>query len=60
MAQGPALSIFAIACVASTIVARAAIDAMKRWRQDADLRRRWNDRETRRRWLRRGHLDRLA
>jgi hypothetical protein len=57
---GPALGMFVNAYVASAIVARAAIDAMKRWRQDADLRRRWNDREKRRRWLRRSHLDRLA
>ena len=47
---------FAIVCVAAVIVALVSVDLLKWQLPDADLRRRWNERPTRRRWLRRGWL----
>jgi hypothetical protein len=42
------MTIFSIALVAVVIVSLAAVDPLNRWRHDADLRRRWHDRQTRR------------
>ena len=42
------MTMFSMVCVAALIVTLAAVEALKRRRQDADLRQRWNDRPTRR------------
>ena len=47
---------FAIVCIAAVIVAFVSVELLKWQLPDADLRRRWNERPTRRRWLRRGWL----
>jgi len=54
------MTVFSIACISAVIVALATAGAVKRRRRDADLRRRWNDRPTRRGRPQWRHFDRLA